>query len=428
MGVWVWDVLHLVVGKDSPVCVPAQHFSEHVKVLQSYRRGVAHFSALQGHCVCVTAQDSSKVTPSGYNDKSGVSMWTYRGRQSVSIDKYMELVETMQPDWYEALNDADTDSASSKKRVSKSTAMSMAYLKQCIDHHKVAKVMRAAVGGHSEGDRSRWSKSLAEKLEDTSIISGYALLGLHTNGPPTEKLEPESMHNLIKASIDPLPADLPRQAAGMWNPLTVLKLAEHGVDIFDSAFPFLVTERRGALTFPCRLNKTLTDGECSKNDKLEHRNKRLKVCEDNSGTKMCEDNPDTKMMCEEKPKTKMCEDKPKTKMEEEENAKKEDKENQPIREKEATSPYEINLKDKSNVSQLEPLLAGCECYTCKNFTRAYVHHLANVNELLAPVLLMMHNLHHWMDFFTSIREAIKTDRLEDLRSLIESSVLESKEA
>lgn len=53
----------------------------------------------------------------------------------------MELVETMQPDWYEALSDADTDGNSSKKRVSKSLSKSTAYINQCLNLHKKSQVL-----------------------------------------------------------------------------------------------------------------------------------------------------------------------------------------------------------------------------------------------------------------------------------------------
>ncbi|XP_071517072.1 queuine tRNA-ribosyltransferase accessory subunit 2 [Panulirus ornatus] len=395
------DALHHVVEKTAPLCIPAQHFCDHIEVLQKFKKGVTHFSALQGHGVGVTVQDASKATPSGYNDKRGISTWTYGGRQILTVEKYIELVEAMQPDWYEALSDADTDGNSSKKRVSKSLSKSTAFISQCVNLHKNSQGLQGSalfvplLGGHSERDRANWSKSLTEGMVDNSLISGYMLLGLHNNGPAAEKLEPKLLHNLVKASLEPLPQELPRQAAGMWNPLTVLKLAELGVDLFDSTFPFLVTERRGALTFPFDLSRKETDGTCLRKEVLEHQNKKLKV----SG------------------------DTPKPQVEE--NDKKDDKENNPFEEEHQTNPYEISLKDKNNMSLMKPLVEGCDCYTCKNFSRAYIHHLINVNELLAPVLLMMHNMQHWLNFFSSIREAIRTDRMEDLKALIQSSISSS---
>ena len=50
--------------------------------------------------------------------------------------------------------------------------------------------------------------------------------------------------------------------------------------------------------------------------------------------------------------------------------------------------YKLNLWDAVYSRDKGPLVAGCTCYTCKTHTRAYVHHLLNTRELLAPVLLM----------------------------------------
>lgn len=66
----------------------------------------------------------------------------------------------------------------------------------------------------------------------------------------------------------------------------------------------------------------------------------------------------------------------------------------------------------------DPLVRGCSCYCCKNHTRAYIHHLLVTNELLAGVLLMMHNFEHYFGFFHSIREALKSDHLAQLKELI----------
>lgn len=387
------DNLHLVIQKERPVCVPAQHFCDHVKTLTSFKKGVAHFAALKSHSVCVSVQDPSKATPSGYNDKKGISLWTYSGRQILSAERYLMLVEAMQPDWYESLNDADTDSDSSKKRIAKSFALSSALLDQSIEGHKNSSELQKAalfaplLGGHSESDRRRWSKEVAERLSNG--IQGFSLLGIHTNGLTAENIEPQVASSLAKSSLDPLPPEYPRQSFGAWNPLTVLGLIEVGMDIFDSSFPFLVTERRGALIFPNSPNST--PSKKTDNQKpLEHQDKKLKSEKNSAG--------------EQNKKTK------------------DDKENGLEEEDAVTSPFEICLKDERNFELMEPLLDGCTCYACNNFTKSYIHHLVKVNEMLAPVLLMIHNLHHWKTFFESIRSAIKEDKLEELKTTVEASI------
>jgi queuine tRNA-ribosyltransferase subunit QTRTD1 len=48
----------------------------------------------------------------------------------------------------------------------------------------------------------------------------------------------------------------------------------------------------------------------------------------------------------------------------------------------------INLWDDNFCDDIRPLLAECQCYSCQNHTRAYVHHLLKTHEMLATVLLM----------------------------------------
>lgn len=65
-----------------------------------------------------------------------------------------------------------------------------------------------------------------------------------------------------------------------------------------------------------------------------------------------------------------------------------------------------------------PLVEGCGCYCCKNHQRAYLHHLLVTNELLASVLLMIHNTAHYLGFFSALREALAADQLHLLRRRI----------
>ncbi|XP_021288328.1 queuine tRNA-ribosyltransferase accessory subunit 2-like [Herrania umbratica] len=75
----------------------------------------------------------------------------------------------------------------------------------------------------------------------------------------------------------------------------------------------------------------------------------------------------------------------------------------------------INLRATVFRKDTTPIVEGCVCYTCQNHTRAYINHLLNVHEMLAQILLEIHNTHHFLGFFRSIREAIKAGRFEEFR-------------
>ncbi|SHG43911.1 queuine tRNA-ribosyltransferase [Hydrocarboniphaga daqingensis] len=59
-----------------------------------------------------------------------------------------------------------------------------------------------------------------------------------------------------------------------------------------------------------------------------------------------------------------------------------------------------------------PLDPNCDCYTCRNFSRAYLHHLDRCNEMLGPRLNTIHNLRYYQSVMTRLRSAIEADRYE----------------
>ena len=62
-----------------------------------------------------------------------------------------------------------------------------------------------------------------------------------------------------------------------------------------------------------------------------------------------------------------------------------------------------------------PIDSTCDCYTCKNFTRAYIRHLINADESLGGTLLSIHNIHFLQNLMKQIKQAIWEDRLLDFR-------------
>ena len=69
----------------------------------------------------------------------------------------------------------------------------------------------------------------------------------------------------------------------------------------------------------------------------------------------------------------------------------------------------------------EPLVAGCTCYTCSQMHhRAYLHHLLQVREMNAGILLEIHNTHHFMKFFQSCRNAIRRGDFQRFRQWFSS--------
>ena len=75
----------------------------------------------------------------------------------------------------------------------------------------------------------------------------------------------------------------------------------------------------------------------------------------------------------------------------------------------------INLKNNKYKDDFSPIEEGCNCYTCKNFTKAYVKHLINAEESFGARLLSIHNLSYLMNLMSEIRKNIKSSTLEEFR-------------
>lgn len=69
----------------------------------------------------------------------------------------------------------------------------------------------------------------------------------------------------------------------------------------------------------------------------------------------------------------------------------------------------INLKNAPYKEDFTPLDPECSCYTCTNFTRAYLSHLVRSREMLGLILISLHNLHEMIAFTNKIRQAIIND-------------------
>lgn len=69
---------------------------------------------------------------------------------------------------------------------------------------------------------------------------------------------------------------------------------------------------------------------------------------------------------------------------------------------------DIKIKNASYKHDIRPLDADCDCYTCKHFTRSYLHHLHKVGEILGARLNTIHNLHYYQVLMQGVRESIES--------------------
>ncbi len=77
-----------------------------------------------------------------------------------------------------------------------------------------------------------------------------------------------------------------------------------------------------------------------------------------------------------------------------------------------TSAGVVKLRNAKHRHSTEPLDPNCDCYTCKNFSRGYLHHLDKCKEMLGGQLNTIHNLRYYQQHMSNIRNAIENDDLE----------------
>mgnify|MGYP004663138251 FL=1 len=73
----------------------------------------------------------------------------------------------------------------------------------------------------------------------------------------------------------------------------------------------------------------------------------------------------------------------------------------------------VNIKNARHREDNRPLEADCDCPLCRNFNRAYIHHLQKCNEILAVMLLTWHNIRYYQRLMQGLRNAIANDTLSE---------------
>ena len=82
-----------------------------------------------------------------------------------------------------------------------------------------------------------------------------------------------------------------------------------------------------------------------------------------------------------------------------------------------TSGGKVTIRNATYIEDFRPLDPKCGCYTCQNFSRAYLRHLFNAKEMLGLVLLSLHNVYFFLDLMRQIRSAIKDDKFSQFKQM-----------
>ena len=75
----------------------------------------------------------------------------------------------------------------------------------------------------------------------------------------------------------------------------------------------------------------------------------------------------------------------------------------------------LPLRNARFAEDFSPIEQGCECYACRNYSRAYIRHLLKAGEIFALRLLSLHNLHFIARFMRDVRSAIIEGKFPEFR-------------
>ncbi len=76
----------------------------------------------------------------------------------------------------------------------------------------------------------------------------------------------------------------------------------------------------------------------------------------------------------------------------------------------------VNLRNARHAADARPLDPDCICPTCRNHSRAYLHHLVRAEEILGAILLTWHNIHYYQELMAGLRTAIDSGSLRDYQT------------
>lgn len=336
---------------------------------QSNYNGIKPFLGLEGFITYLSIQDPGQEVRQGYNEEKSVSVWTPGGRKKVDVNQFKAVLESFKPNMAECLCDTIPASGQTEKRIRKSVDRTLKFLDQCIkEREKTKSLISCNLLGVIEGSSSETQRIRSAKETSQRPVPGFVLEGFNTSVC--------NWCSLLQKTLEFLPDDKPRLVHGIGSPEEVVLAVECGVDIFDSSYPCQVAERGCALDIKWsrkRFKPELTYLP-SASERLEGE---LKNSED-SLNELSTSSHQKEIVG-------------------------------------GGTLFEINLNHTRYSSDFTSLVSGCTCYCCTNHTRAYVHHLLVTKEMLSKVLLMIHNLHEYCQFFAGIRLSIEEDNFEEFK-------------
>ncbi|KAK6277035.1 hypothetical protein POUND7_017358 [Theobroma cacao] len=365
------DLLPSLPSPDSRLLyVSPLHFLEGLSIKTISKIGGLHqLLGLHEYGFVAVPRDSIQCLPEANGtNKLGASFETPCGRLLIKPVEYMEMISSMKPELWATLAD-EVPAWVSDKRNKTSVDRTIKWLDECIVSSPAGgAVFGAIVGGSSLEERQRCAQEVARRNVSGYWVGGFGL-GESMNERPA----------LLNAVIETLPEEKPRFICGLGLPgIELISVFFTLYLLFSFSLPFSSLFSVSSLCWEEILQGVAAGVDLFESTYIYHLTLGgfaltfpLDSMEINASNLASSDV--------------------------------------------GSDLRKINLRATVFRKDTTPIIEGCTCYTCQNHTRAYINHLLNVHEMLAQILLEIHNTHHFLGFFRSIREAIKAGRFEEFR-------------
>ncbi|BDA42772.1 probable Queuine tRNA-ribosyltransferase accessory subunit 2 [Coccomyxa sp. Obi] len=410
------------------------------EVLRKFGGGAHNFFALQNCTLVASARDPMAYGIQRWRSGSpdGIRITTHSGHQQLSVTRYLEVVGALAPDYFAALSDEVPSVKVDHRRAALSVDRTLAWLDQCLGAQGSSAVLASIQGSSYDFERQRCAAEAAKRLG----VAGFSLAGLGS-GESREKRAA-----LMEAATAELPSHLPRYLlAGAGTPEDALDAMAAGVDFIDGSYAVRAASAGAALL----LRKSdrgqaglqgVDHAETTHSAVSQPAPMSPRISPRHSGQPWRRASPEAAAQKEhsrKEPERHASESQESSFVLNSESAGCSSGELAPsATEQKPSFVHEVGTRGKSSRSpgtaeewdsddttislhserfrrDTGPLSRGCPCHTCLRHTRAYIHHLLNVNEMLAEVLLEIHNSRNYLDFFADARRAISAGRFVDFR-------------
>jgi len=316
------------------------------------------FCLPQGSKTYCSVQDPGNPTEKGYNTNKTVAIWVSGGRMNLTPETYMRFVEVMKPNVFELLVDSDVLPSDTKKRNAKSAERSLYCIDKCLEYFKQSTTLQQhskIMCGIVAGSNVMERTRYCKLAAQKLTQYDQYVLGYVIHSLPTDQDVKQDIRDLI----------------------SIIRSEMNKVNKLSK--PFYVPGVCHPLTVVDYLQCGISMFDTSYITNLSEQTSALVYSYPGSTSTY------TQHIGGDNTKEGFVES--------------------------------VMLSDEGFARCYKPIMEGCTCYTCMNHTCAYIHHLSVVNEMLCPVLLMIHNLHHFLSYFKQVRQHYgNSTKLQEFRN------------